>query len=206
MRPSRAVAAASAFSLALAAAPAVAEPNSPASPALVPSAAALGLRSSKPLSLAPKEETPSYFKGLLAVVVLAGGAYVVIRKRRGIPLRPSVERRGISVRHRVALGHKNELLVVETSGVKLLLGMTPGSIQTLATLDTEAESTLAEESTSAASPSLLEPFAARMASLLRTQAATEGSVAPKDPKEDAEAEEDGFEGQAKGLAKLRRIR
>ena len=206
MRPSLAVAAVSAFSVALAAAPALAEPNPPTSPALVPSAAALGLRSSKPLSLAPKEETPSYFKGLLAAVVLAGGAYVVIRKRRGTPLRPSVERRGISVRHRVALGHKNELLVVETSGVKLLLGVTPGSIQTLATLDTDAEATSAEESTNAMSQSILEPFAARMASLLRAQAAPEGPAAAKESKDDAEETDDGVEGQAKGLAKLRRIR
>lgn len=119
-------------------------------PAPTTSAAAtpLQVRPSKPLTLAPAkdERTPLGYKLLAGgVVVVAAGIW--LKKKQGLSLSKGgkKKRSPIDVLGRTSLGVRNELLVVEAEGTRLLIGMTPGSMQTLAVLQTP-EGVIGEES------------------------------------------------------------
>lgn len=129
-----------------AAAPVQAAPTQPAAmpadPAQAP-ATPLNIRPSipSPLSLAPSHEGLGLGYKVLAFAVVAGGLVLYARKRRGGRGLDAPKSR-IDILARSGLGVRSELVVIEVDGTRLLVGMTPSTIQTLAVLDaTAAENT-----------------------------------------------------------------
>jgi flagellar protein FliO/FliZ len=105
--------------------------EAPAAPG--PEATPLTPRPSRPLTLAPRSEgTPIGWK-LLAGVGVAVAAGLWIRKRRGSKAQPAGAR--IEIVGRTAVGMRSELLVVDVEGARLLVGVSPSALQTLAVLD-----------------------------------------------------------------------
>jgi flagellar biogenesis protein FliO len=138
--------AASPASPALAAAPPAAVPSA-ASPGLAAAAPAappavapvkdveppLALRPAKPLTLAEAPApTPWPYKTLFGVAVVAAGA-LVWKKRRALAAKHAP---GTPVRvlGKTSMGLRGELALVEVAGMRLLVGVTPSSMQTLAVL------------------------------------------------------------------------
>jgi flagellar protein FliO/FliZ len=108
-------------------------PALPAAPALAASATPLAPRPSKPLTLANSNEgTPFGYKLLAGLGVVAATVVWLKKKRKSGSALPASR---IDVLGRTSLGVRSELLVVEVEGTRLLLGMTPSAIQTLAVLD-----------------------------------------------------------------------
>lgn len=120
------------------AAPAAAAPAASAAPEAAPetpapAATPLATRPSKPLTLAsPNEGTPFAYKLFAGVGVAAAAGLWLKKKRRGHA--PTTASR-IDVLGRTSVGVRSELIVVEVEGTRLLVGMTPSAIQTLAVLD-----------------------------------------------------------------------
>lgn len=105
------------------------EAATPAPPA--PAATPLVVRSSHPVELQP--EAPNTMLGIkLGVGLAVVGAGLWAWKRRGQAA--AVRPRTLTISARKAVGVRSELLVVEIDGHSILLGVTPGSIQRLATL------------------------------------------------------------------------
>jgi flagellar biogenesis protein FliO len=117
-----------------------------ADPAPAASATPLQVRPSKPLDLQHSDShTPIGYK-LLAAAVVIGGAVVWAKKRKGASVTKDKKKRSsIDLLARHSLGVRNELLVVDVEGTRLLVGMTPGSMSTLAVLQTP-EGVVGEES------------------------------------------------------------
>ncbi|HVH43282.1 MAG TPA: flagellar biosynthetic protein FliO [Labilithrix sp.] len=110
----------------------VAETPAPAPEAPAPTP--LATRPAKPLSLAnAPEHTPFGYK-LLAGICVATAAGLWLTKSRRKKKIASIATR-IDVVGRTSLGMRSELLVVDVEGTRLLVGMTPSAIQTLAVLD-----------------------------------------------------------------------
>jgi flagellar protein FliO/FliZ len=132
-----------------------APPPSPAASA--EPATPLVLRPSKPLELAPEPAPSSVGWKVAAVLALAGGLAFYLRKGRP---GARVKDGGLVVVRRVPVGMRSELLVVNVEGQRLLVGVTPHSIQSLAILDSD-EPQPAEEAVRASTP-LGERFAAML--------------------------------------------
>lgn len=118
--------------------------QAPAQPAMAAdptqaSATPLNIRPSipSPLSLAPSHEGLGLGYKLLAFAVVAGGLVLYARKRRGGRGLDAPKSR-IDILARSGLGVRSELVVIEVDGTRLLVGMTPNAIQTLAVLDASA--------------------------------------------------------------------
>ncbi|MBX3196770.1 MAG: flagellar biosynthetic protein FliO [Labilithrix sp.] len=111
-------------------------PTAEAPPSAAPEAPAatpLATRPSKPLTLAsPSEGTPFVYKLFAGVGVAAAAGLWLKKKRKGQAALPASR---IDVLGRTSVGVRSELLVVEVEGTRLLVGMTPSAIQTLAVLD-----------------------------------------------------------------------
>ena len=135
------------------AAPAVAAPVAPEpSPAPAVAATPLATRPSKPLTLASTNEgTPLGYKLIAGIGVIAAAA-LWLRKKRGTRTVGPASR--VDVLARTSVGVRSELLVVEVEGTRLLVGMTPSAIQTLAVLDgaPEASAEASEEPASVEAP------------------------------------------------------
>lgn len=118
-------------------------------PAPSTSATPLQVRPSKPLTLAPAKDegTPVGYKLLAGgVVIVAAGVW--LKKKQGLSLGKGAKKKkksAIDVLGRTSVGVRNELLVVEAEGTRLLIGMTGSSMQTLAVLQTP-EGVIGEES------------------------------------------------------------
>jgi flagellar biogenesis protein FliO len=113
----------------IAAAPAAA---APAATPLAPRAAA------KPLNLAPKEESTPFGYKLLAGLGLAGAAGLWYHKKKKDAAGGEKKKKPaakIDIVSRQSVGVRNEIFVVDVEGTRLLIGMTPGAMQTLAVLD-----------------------------------------------------------------------
>lgn len=125
---------------AVAAAPAAA-PAAPPPAAEQPQAAAtpLNVRPSipTPLSLAPSHEGLGLGYKVLAFAVVAGGLVLYARKKRGGRGLDAPKSR-IDIIARSGRGVRSEVVVIEVDGTRLLVGMTPNAIQTLAVLDASA--------------------------------------------------------------------
>lgn len=121
--------------------------DEPAAPTPPPSAATpLQVRSSKPLQMAPQNQsTPIGYKLAAGGAVLAA-AVIWARKKKGALSKSKAKKRSaIDILGRASIGVRNELLVIDVEGTRLLVGMTPGSMQTLAVLQTP-EGVVGEES------------------------------------------------------------
>ena len=103
-------------------------------PASAPEPAPLQVRSQKPLTLAPQNESTPWGYKLFAFVVVAGGIAFWVKKRRKIDAGKQKPAR-LDIVARSSVGVRSELIVVEVEGTRLLVGMTPSAISTLAILD-----------------------------------------------------------------------
>jgi flagellar protein FliO/FliZ len=92
----------------------------------------LRLRVKKPIALSEESPTDGWWYKLLACGFIVTGALWLYR-RRAI-LKPSAERHSMKILGRTPVGVRSELLIVNVDGQKILLGVTPGSIQRLANL------------------------------------------------------------------------
>jgi flagellar protein FliO/FliZ len=173
------------------AAPAAADP--PAAPAPSDVGTPLSLRPSKVLELAKEPERTSTGWKLAAVLALAGGAAFYWRKRGRMASAPAGE---LTIVRRASVGMRSELLVVNVEGQRLLIGVTPQSIQSLAILDHDepaAESAPADLTVGARVDALLGAAEDRHP---RAPARMNGVTVPAD----------GADlGQARGLLALRRL-
>lgn len=168
----------------------------------------LTLRSSKPLELAQEPAHLSTGWKIVALLALVGGTLVYLRRRA--PRRGDATGDLLIVR-RAAVGIRSELLVVNVEGQRLLIGVTPHTIQSLAILDSEEP---ASNGVSATAPTMLgERFAAMLDSARRNDAGatkTPPSGRPTrqtDPTRPTERIHDDGEhlaDQARGLLALRR--
>lgn len=155
----------------------------------------LALRSPKPLELAPEPTHSGLGWKVVAVMAILGGAAFYLHKRVG-PRR--LDDGQLTIMRRTAIGIRSELLVVNVEGQRLLLGVTPNSIQSLAVLDGDADQSVDASAgeTSAQDQAVEQRFAALLKST-ETRA-----VAPRpDP---LPRVEDEVAGQARGLLSLRR--
>lgn len=109
--------------------------HEPAPPGAEPTQAATPLttRASPPLSLAPTDQPSHVGYKLFAFVVVVLGAGVWLRRKRGRALATPKAR--VDVLGRTSVGVRSELVVIEVDRTRLLVGVTPGTIQTLAVLD-----------------------------------------------------------------------
>ncbi len=104
----------------------------------------LALRPATPLALAAEPTTtPWPYKFMFGAALLAAGA-LVWKKRKSLSAKQAP---GTPVRvlGKTSMGLRGELALVEVGGMRLLVGVTPSSMQTLAVLpDDYAESAVAE--------------------------------------------------------------
>lgn len=148
----------------------------------------LSLRPGKPLELAPEPAHTGWGWKLVALLSIGGGAAYYWRKRRGQGA--AVEASPLLIVHRASVGIRSELLVVNVEGQRLLIGVTPQSIQSLAILD--AGEPRAEEVPAPAGRSLEDRVQAMLESVERRRPA------------EVTVNEDDEKGQARGLLALRR--
>jgi flagellar protein FliO/FliZ len=169
------------------------------SPASQQSTTPLALRPSQPtVALRLSDESSNSSLGWkLVALMLVIGAVVYGLRRRTAPRPTSTD---LVIARRASLGLRSELIVVNVDGQRLLLGVTPHSIHTLAVLDS------ADESPSPVSAATAEPFARE--SPLEAMLDSTEDVRPNDRpvKRSARPKDDQIPGQARGLASLRRRR
>jgi flagellar protein FliO/FliZ len=100
----------------------------------VSSATPLALRPSRPLELAQEPPHAGLGWKVVAVMALLGGTAFYLRKR----VRPKrLGSETLTIVRRASVGFRSELLIVNVEGQRLLIGVTPQSIQSLAVLDGE---------------------------------------------------------------------
>ena len=108
-------------------------------PAPAPAAATpLATRPAKPLQLQPKDEgTPFGYKLLAGLGLAAAAGLWLHKKKKGAEGTVEKKKKAgtIDILSRKSFGVRNELLVIDVEGTRLLVGMTPGAMQTLAVLD-----------------------------------------------------------------------
>lgn len=142
----RLAAAALAGVIAVTASTAFADEPAPTPAPAVSASTPLQTRPSKKLELAPQNESSSVGYKLLAGAVIVAGAVVYARKKKGGLTKDKTKKRSsIDLLARHSVGVRSEVLVVEVEGTRLLIGMTPGSMSTLAVLQTP-EGVIGEES------------------------------------------------------------
>jgi flagellar biogenesis protein FliO len=114
------------------------ETAAPAASAATPIATAapatpLNLRQSHPLELA-QDPVNNYaaWKLVAALAAMAAGAFAF--KKYNEKNRPAQTINSLQVLKKLSIGVRTELIVVDVDGQRLLLGVTPSSIQTLASL------------------------------------------------------------------------
>jgi flagellar biogenesis protein FliO len=110
------------------------DPPRDTSPAPADPATPLALRPTKRLELAQEPPHSGVGWKIVAVIAILGGAAFALRKRIQ-PKRP--EDGQLTIVRRAAIGFRSELLIVNVEGQRLLIGVTPHSIQSLAVLDTD---------------------------------------------------------------------
>ena len=105
----------------------------------------------KPLELRPNRASDGGGAGgfgigmkLAAVAAVFGGAFLLFKRRNGGFASARTSHVGPRIVSRTAVGMRNELLVVEVEGQRLLIGVTPAAMSTLSVLVDEPKE-LAEE-------------------------------------------------------------
>ncbi len=198
-------------------------PAQGATPPAAPTGTPLALRPGKPIELAQEPQHAGVGWKIVAALVVAGGAILYARKRGRPGKAGSAE---LTIVRRAAVGMRSELLVVNVEGQRLLIGVTPHSIQSLAILDAEEPKALP---TQAPESALGERFAAMLESADRRtarraqpekpQPEKAAATAPASDEDEAprerstalaiapahrESADDDVAGQAMGLLALRR--
>jgi flagellar protein FliO/FliZ len=84
------------------------------------------------LELAPEPAANSLWKLGAILALMGAGAYAL--KKHNEKNRPAETVRSLQVLKKLSIGVRTELMVVDVDGQRLLLGVTPSSIQTLASL------------------------------------------------------------------------
>lgn len=171
----------------------------------------LSLRPSKHLELAQEPPHTAFGWKVVAVMAILGGAAFALRKR----VKPKrTEDAQLTILRRTAIGLRSELLIVNVEGQRLLIGVTPHAIQSLAVLDAdERPEPVAAEAPEAAAqpPSVGERFAAMLSaadgrapspSPAPTTAAD--GTSPAAPGRGRDLDESLLASQARGLMALRR--
>ena len=144
-------------------APAITAAAPPAAPTAGPAApaadgtplAAHATAPAKPLALAPQSEGLGIGYKLLAVLVIGGAVALYLKKKRG-PKVAGIVPSKIDILARAGLGVRSQLVVVEVEGTRLLVGITPSAIQTLAVLQTPEDDNVAAEARASAIEDRLE--------------------------------------------------
>jgi flagellar biogenesis protein FliO len=174
-----------------AAAPAVADPGTP-----------LALRPSKPLELAKEPPSGGSLGWKMVAILLVLGGVAFFARKRFQPVVISDAR--LNIVRRTGIGFRSELVIVDVDGQRLLLGVTPSSIQMLATLDGEDASgaLTAPPGTADERFAALLDAADRRSSRPRVEPASASQPA-REPREDASPDPDDVAGQARGLLALR---
>jgi len=108
-------------------------PDAPAAETGTP----LALRPNKPLELAHEPPPSSMGWKLVALAAILGGVAFYARKKMWV--KPTEDGQ-LTIVRRATVGFRSELLVVNVEGQRLLLGVTPNSIQSLAVLDADEPS------------------------------------------------------------------
>ena len=113
----------------------------------------LELRAAKPLVVAqePSGTSPLTKLALCGLVVMAGAAFVLKKRQRAEP-----KRDGIQVLSRTSVGVRSEVMLIEAAGQRLLVGVTPSSMRTLAMLPIEP--VLSDETVEAPAAAAVEPL------------------------------------------------
>jgi flagellar biogenesis protein FliO len=104
-------------------------PDGPAPPAATAASTPLPVRPSVPLTLEPAPASPGLGWKLLALVAAAGGGVWIWKKRAGRIIDKRIPE--LRILGRTVAGPRCELLLVEIEGQRLLLGVTPQSVQNL---------------------------------------------------------------------------
>lgn len=125
-------------------------PAAPQSPPAMTAATPLAPRPSHPLQTAPAPESTPWGYKLLAGLGVAAAAGLWLHGRRRAKPALAKKRSSIDVLARTSVGVRSDLLVVDVDGMRLLVGLTPASIQTLAVLETPPEAEGADEARAAA--------------------------------------------------------
>lgn len=183
--------------------PAVAPAAAAAAPEPV-SATPLVLRPTRPLATAPEPTHASTgWKIAAACIVLAGAAFWLRKRMQPAGLvAPNVP---LAIVRRTPVGFRSELVVVDVEGQRFLLGVTPHSIQSLATLDGDSQPDVA--AAAAGGSTVGDKFSAMLDSAgrrtsLRDRAEPPASVVA--PAAAPAAHDDlDVAGQARGLLALR---
>ena len=182
--------------------PMLAAPSPSPSPSPAPSASVTPLVTRpKPIALAPDTSDSDIGWKIVALLALIGGGAYSLRKRF-LPA-AKIDDGRLTIVRRASIGIRSELLVVNVEGQRLLIGVTPNSIQSLAILDADPpEAVRAGEGQVAGGPTVGERFAAMLqAADARPSGSSRAERAEAAPAED----EDGdMAGQARGLLALRR--
>ena len=168
-------------------APDTSTPPAPVSP--------LVLRPAKPLALAPEAPHSSVAWKVVACLAILGGAAYYMRKRL---LPPRLDDGRLTIVRRTSIGMRSELLVVQVEGQRLLIGVTPHSIQSLAVLDGDDEALpRASEALEPGGSAVGERFAAMLQ-------AADARAPGQRPEASPTADDASLAGQARGLLALRR--
>jgi flagellar protein FliO/FliZ len=152
----------------------------------------------KAIALAPDSSDSGLGWKIVAFLALVGGGAYYLRKR----FRPAgvADDGRLTIVRRASIGIRSELLVVNVEGQRLLIGVTPNSIQSLAILDADEPEQLraADPRPSPGATTVGERFAAMLQAADARPSATTRADAP------TAEDEDDMAGQARGLMALRR--
>jgi flagellar biogenesis protein FliO len=168
----------------------------------------LSLRPGKPIELAPEPEHAATAWKVAFVLALVGGAALYLR-RRAAPLESRQPE--LTIVRRASVGLRSELLVVNVEGQRLLIGVTPHSIQSLAILDGDDPEARVAPMPSRNGSTLGERFSAMLDTAARGAAGSAPTLPAEPPRRDGveraarpSYHNDDVAEQARGLAALRR--
>jgi flagellar biogenesis protein FliO len=168
----------------------------------------LQVRPSKPLVLEPSPPASNVGWKLFAMVSIAGAGFWLWKRRAARPVTFQVPQ--LAILRRISLGVRSELVLIELDGQRLLLGVTPHTVQNLYIVPDAS----AEETTDDGEDRETATYGRRLAGMIGAveEARTEGSAAPASPVQPKRSKRTGravaepiampVEGQARGLAAL----
>lgn len=95
------------------------------------------MRAPQPLALAPEQTSSSWGIKLAFFGAIAAAGFIAYRKRKA--KKPEDKKTAVKVLGKTAMGLRGELALVEVGGMRVLVGITSSSMQTLAVLPDDAD-------------------------------------------------------------------